>query len=45
MSYKKNVYKIWNELISILSNEPSENRNKKAIDLINQIKNLNNDQN
>jgi len=42
MSYKKHVYKIWAELIRLLSNEFSENRNKKAIELINEIKKLNN---
>lgn len=44
MSYKKNVYEIWGELIELLSkpNELSENRNKKAIELVNEIKKLNN---
>lgn len=42
MSYKKNVYQIWSELIILLSHEPSENRNNKAIQLIDQIKILNN---
>jgi len=42
ISYKKHVYKIWYELIEILSNPPSENRNRKAIEFINEIKKLNN---
>ncbi len=42
MSYKKNVYQVWSELIILLSNVPSENRNKKAIEFVNQIKKFNN---
>lgn len=42
MSYKKNVYQIWSELIILLSHEPSENRNNTAIQLIDQIKKFNN---
>jgi hypothetical protein len=41
MSYKKNVYKIWNELIILLGEEASEKRNNKAIKLIEEIKKLN----
>lgn len=42
ISNKKEVYPIWNELIELLSNQSSEDRNKKAIILINQISKLNN---
>ena len=42
ISYKKYVYEIWGELIELLSNELSENRNKKATELVNEIKKLNN---
>lgn len=41
MSYKENVYRVWSELINLLSQDPSEIRNAKAIKLINQIKELN----
>jgi hypothetical protein len=37
MSYKKNVYKVWENLIYFLSEEPSEIRNNQAIALINKI--------
>jgi hypothetical protein len=41
MSYKSGVYQIWAELIMTLSEEVPEKRNNKAINLINEIKNLN----
>jgi hypothetical protein len=41
MSYKKHVYKVWNELTVLLNEEPSEKRNNKTINLINEIKILN----